>query len=195
MSFSYGNAGLWRCGSDGNGWFQQSVSGGPGARCSAEGETRSTRSRLGGSGTKYGHLTVWLDSEHGYHPARIKLSAGDGDSLINDRQRYIKGDHGKEYLDNVRFEKIDGLWVPMEADSGHDRVMRGNMVKTDTHYKRTSFIRNPDHDQLGSFADPIKADPKNDPELRNGTRVVIDKSPRRYVWLDGKAIPDVKEKN
>jgi len=84
----------------------------------------------------------------------------------------------------------------MEAYAGCDRMMpSGDFVKEDYHYKRTQIILNPDHDKLGSFADPILEDPSNDPELVNGTRVAIDIDGRddralEYTWQDGKLVDD-----
>lgn len=139
--------------------------------------------------TKCGRYSVWLDPEHGFHPAKVRRRAKGGDYTRS--HLMSKGETALTYLDTVRFEKVDGLWVPMEADSGCDKVTpQGYFVKEDYHYKRTQIILNPDHDKLGSFADPILEDPNNDPELVNGTRVEMMVDGRRieYTWQDGKLV-------
>ncbi|HUW19618.1 MAG TPA: hypothetical protein VMW16_09975 [Sedimentisphaerales bacterium] len=137
--------------------------------------------------TKCGRYSVWLDPEHGYHPAKIRHHAKEGE--YNHSHLLTKGETASAYLNTVRFEKIDDIWVPMDANSGcYNVAHQGQFVKEDYHYKRTQFILNPDHDKLGSFADPILEDPNNDPELRNGTPVRLRGVPTRYTWRDGKVV-------
>jgi len=136
--------------------------------------------------TKCGRYKVWLDPEHGFHPAKLLHEAGEGD--YSNRHLMAKGDSAKEYLKNVRFEKVGDVWVPMEADSGSDlRSAQGVFVKDNYHYKRTKIVLNPDHNKLGSFDDPLE-NPSNDPELTNGTRVRTNDLPMRYTWQDGKVV-------
>ena len=144
--------------------------------------------------TKYGRYKLWLDPEHGYHPAKMRYSASakEGDYMYS--QKMPEGRTAKAYMDSVRFKEVDGIWVPMEADAGHD--IRGTskdfkFTKFDYHYKRTDIILNPDHDELGSFADPLFENHANDPELVNGTRVRISLSPNsrsQYTWQEGTLI-------
>jgi len=139
--------------------------------------------------TKYGRYSLWLDPEHGYHPAKVRQRAKEGEHVHE--HLLSKGDVGTAYVDNVRFEKVDGVWVPMEANVGFERMVGGNLKnfnKEDRHFKRTKIILNPDHDKLGSFADPIFEDPNNDPELVNGTRVRINFLHTQYTWQDGKVV-------
>ena len=60
-------------------------------------------------------------------------------------------------------------------------------MKDTYHYKLKNIVLNPDHDKLGSFDDPLK-NPGNDPELTNGTRVLLDQMSIEYTWQDGKII-------
>jgi hypothetical protein len=127
-----------------------------------------------------------LDPEHGYHPAKVMNRAKEGDRVHS--HLLAKGDTAMSYLDNVRFEKVSDIWVPMEADGGHDRIVGGNpkhFSKEDIHYKRTQITLNPDHDKLGSFADPILEDPNNDPELVDGTYVRLENNSTGYTWQVG----------
>ena len=159
---------------------------------------RETTENVGGSwcfvidaDTKCGRYTVWLDPEHGFHPARVRRKAGRGDYTHS--RLMSEGQTALTYVDTVRFEKVDDIWVPMEAYAGCDRRMpSGDFVKEDYHYKRTQIVLNPDHDKLGSFADPILEDPSNDPELINGTRFEIDIDGRTTepTWQNGKLIDD-----
>ncbi len=142
--------------------------------------------------TKYGQYKIWLDPEHGFHPAQVLHKGSEGD--YSGRHLMAKGDTAKEYLKNVRFEKIDDVWVPVEADSGQDlRSARGDISTGDYHYKRTKIILNPDHDELDSFVDPLE-NPKNDPELKNGTRVLKNYLPIEYTWQDGGLIANIDGK-
>ena len=159
---------------------------------------RATTENVGGSecfvidaDTKCGHYTVWLDPEHGYHPARVTRKAGDSDYTHGRKFTDFPGFTAFTYLDNVRFEKVADIWVPMEAYAGCDRrFVEGYFNKADHHYKRTQIILNPDHEKLGSFADPIFEDPSNDPQLINGTPVTTDNIPIQYTWQDGKLIDE-----
>ena len=85
------------------------------------------------------------------------------------------------YLRNVRFEKIDGMWVPMEADYGFDRrLVKGDFEKEDHHIKRTEFILNPDHEALGSFETDF---------IRYGASIHLIGTPGiLYIWQDGKVV-------
>ena len=139
--------------------------------------------------TEYGQYTVWLDSEHGYHPARIKSEVTEGDKFHSTNTIMYKGCSISQNVDIVRFESVDGVWVPMEQ---HIRGCR-NFVKRDGYFsesqaqiKRTEIVLNPDHDALGSFADPLK-NPEQDPELRNGTPIKMEGG-LRGVWLNGKVV-------
>jgi len=122
------------------------------------------------------------------HPVKVNAKATEGDEHFG-KGVFSKGQVKLEYLKNVRFEEIDGIWVPMEADRGsHNIGDPESFTKDDTHFKRTKIVLNPDHDKLGSFADPLLEDPNNDPELRNGTRVRLNRRTTRYFWQDGQVV-------
>jgi hypothetical protein len=156
--------------------------------------------------TKYGRFALWLDSEHGYHPARIRASVRVGDDIghpgspsVITRQEGITRDYS---VDNVRFEKVGDVWVPMEADAKRHVVLGNENGFSDetTHYKRTKIVLNPDHEALGSFADPMK-NPALDPELVNGSIVYLG-SGQQNTWQDGvvvdpkgKVVLDLRAKN
>lgn len=150
--------------------------------------------------TKYGDFRVWLDSGHGFHPARIQALVGIGDDIGNPGSPHIitrKEGITREYtLDNVRFEKVDGVWTPMEADRNGHIVLGSENGFSDikVHFKRKKILLNPDHDELGSFADPMH-NPGLDPEIRNGTEVNLNLGDGvKYTWLNGKPVEEAEDR-
>ncbi len=149
--------------------------------------------------TKYGDFTVWFDSEHGFHPAKMKIKMGIGDDIGDPGSPHIitkeEGIERDYTLDNVRFEKIDDFWMPMEADYKRI-VILGNengFSNTQSHFKITKITLNPDHEVLNSFGNPIK-NHDLDQELINGTIVFIHGL--KCVWQDGKVVDSIgKEVN
>ncbi len=141
--------------------------------------------------TNRGDFKLWLDSEHGYHPARIQAFVGVGDDIGPPGSPHIitkkEGITRRYTMDNVRFEKVDDVWVPMEADRKSYIVLRSENGFSDIklHFKRNKILLNPDHDALKSFADPMK-NPEFDPELRNGTEVNLNLGDSiKREWFDG----------
>jgi hypothetical protein len=146
--------------------------------------------------TVRGRFKVWFDADHGYHPARIRARVDVGDDIGEPWSPHIiteaEGIIRDFTVDNIRFEKIDGVWVPMEADR-KTRIILGSengFSDTQLHFKRTKIVLNPDHEALGSFADPMD-NPTLDSELRDGTKVELNLGDGiKRTWLDGKAVPD-----
>jgi hypothetical protein len=138
--------------------------------------------------TDYGPYTVWIDPQHGYNIARAE-NTKKPESLVRDGKRKLGG-HGQAayhfLLDNVNFEKIDGIWVPMEAyievkdynaNGRHDYTWK-------MHHKRTDFQLNPDHHALGSFI----------PQIEEGSRFPIEGVPGiQYEWRDGEIVTYIDE--
>ena len=129
---------------------------------------------------KTGNYTVWIDPAHGYNIARAEVRKGPGDMLQND---YVLPDNDSLYnfVNEVKFRKIDDIWVPVEADYGSERA---NLEKQKSHYKITDIELNPDHDTLGSFI------PK---DIFSGAMVMITGEnslflPGSYIWKDGKVV-------
>jgi len=150
--------------------------------------------------TRRGNFKVWLDSGHGYHPARIQAFVGVGDDIGDPGTPHIitrkEGITRKYTLDNVRFENVDGVWVPMEADRKHHIVL-GAPEKFSSgkgHFIRKKIVLNPDHDALGSFEDPMK-NPDLDPEIRNGTKVSLNLGNGiKHTWRNGKPVAEADDK-
>jgi hypothetical protein len=143
--------------------------------------------------TNYGQFSIWLDPEHGFHPAKITHEAQAGERLHH--HIIPVGSIAAGYSDVLQFKRVDDIWVPVEANAGYHRTIGSPAyyMDEDVHYKRTRIVLNPDHDKLGSFADPIFEDPSNDPELKNGTRVRMELNDvqTEYTWQDGKLIPSI----
>ena len=127
-----------------------------------------------------GKYTLWIDPHHGYNLAKAKVLRKKGDMFADNP---LKGGRIISSMNNVRFEKIDGIWVPMEADANYDRIFsRGTFSKASRHRKRTKVIINPDHDALESFVPS---------DILDGARVtVVGIRDITYTWQDGKWIPD-----
>jgi hypothetical protein len=127
--------------------------------------------------TKHGRYTLWIDPAHGYNIAKAISRKTKGDLWSHG---ILKG-KAKIYfsLKNVRFEKIDGLWVPMEADTySRQTWSSGKFWKSSGHIKRTEFILNPDHDALGSFLSD---------DIRDGAKISYINGVRTkgYTWRNG----------
>jgi hypothetical protein len=139
--------------------------------------------------TAYGKYAIWLDPDHGYQPARLTRTAKGGDKDYEFTLE--KGVSRKQRVEVARFEKIDGVWVPMEGDQEHNYKFADARYFTNekVHFKRIKITLSPDHDKLGSFVDPLEK-PSQDPELKNGTKVWLPPDHERYKWQDGKIVPD-----
>lgn len=143
--------------------------------------------------TAYGDYTVWLDSTHGYQPARIEASKG-ADDIVNIAEFQAPPDKTPEaketlVIDSIKFKKVQDVWVPVKGHvkSHIEWPKHGFFFDNKISFETTEIILNPDHDALDSFADPIK-NPALDPELVNGTRVRVGEEGTRCVWHDGKLI-------
>jgi hypothetical protein len=137
--------------------------------------------------TQQGNYTLWIDPEHGYNLARAKLLIEEGDTLYETTAN--KGDKYYTLLDNVKFEQVEGVWVPVEADVLYQWKVVGKYTSQETiHFKAVEYRLNPDHEALGSF----KPD-----DIQNGARVTLIQNNRdisnTYYWQDGKVV-DEQEK-
>ena len=120
-----------------------------------------------------GTYTVWLDPDHGYSIAKADVRVGPNDFY---RGRQFK-DNQRDALSikNVRFEQVDNVWIPMEADLYRTSTRQdGPSVESVIHQKITQITLNPDHDALASFV----------PVTEKGTEIILD-SGVRYTWQEG----------
>jgi hypothetical protein len=102
--------------------------------------------------TKRGKYTIWIDPKHGYNIAKAEVfrEARQCDAVFTESW---KGKIKMFYtsLSNVRFKRIQDVWVPMEADGEFDSESIRSKDWGKWHYKRTEVVLNPDHEALRSF--------------------------------------------
>jgi hypothetical protein len=133
---------------------------------------------------------VWLDPAHGYNVSRINRTATGGHKESG--HLMPRGDRASGFVLIARFEQIEGIWVPVEAEQKTAYTSGRLFRRSHSHYKRANIVLNPDHDKLGSFDNPLE-NPANDPELKNGTRVriILPNSDRvKATWQDGKVVDE-----
>jgi len=109
--------------------------------------------------TDSGNYKIWIDPDYGHNISKAQVSLAEG------RSHYF---YGKPFetagralsvsLQNVRFRRIQGIWLPVEADISYRRVFDGilDANRSETHVKITDVLLDPDHDAMRSFgADDI----------------------------------------
>ena len=124
--------------------------------------------------TKCGTFTLWIDPEHGYSIAKADIRVGPNEFFCGTRLK--DNESSSLSVRNVRFENIDGVWVPMEADSYMTYNMPdGRSLRPTIQHKVTQITLDPDHEALGSFV----------PDIENGTVVRDLDNGMRYTWQEG----------
>ncbi len=137
--------------------------------------------------SRHGTYTIWFDPEHGYGIAKAIVRKGPED-LRRGRPRsyYIINsfDNSTEVMQNVRFERVNGIWFPVEFERLSNREYKDRTQSGRTPYKVTYLDVNPDHNDLGSFSlDGL--------DIQDGTRIRIGDAPGKpirteYTWQKGK---------
>ena len=132
-----------------------------------------------------GKYTVWIDPQYGYNIAKATIRRGENAILYDEAPRKIRVEVFNS-INNIRFKKIDNVWLPMEADIVINRKWNnGDFAKIKQHHRFTEIIMHPDHDALGSF--------ERD-DIKNGAMVYIrghndsKGGPIEYTWRDGKVV-------
>jgi len=130
--------------------------------------------------SEHGTYTVWLDPEHGYGIAKAVVHKGPEDFRMGQpRSSFPRPtSHARSFfLENVQFENLQGVWVPMEADFHSVSKRQEGTNDYHTHFKITEIAIDPNHAELQSFV----------LDVENGTRIKIVDEPRfEYRWHDGK---------
>jgi len=130
--------------------------------------------------TNRGKYSLWIDPEHGFNIARAMV-------WKKEHHLFPKKPPSKNYvsldvLENVRFERKEGIWIPVEADVKRNRKSpNGDINNEEVHVKRTLVELDPDHEALGSFLPD---------DIPNGAKVRVNASRVPYLWLDGKHVLD-----
>jgi hypothetical protein len=130
--------------------------------------------------TKKCEFKIWIDPEHDYNISKaiVKRGWASWNNPKNKRKRPPDGNAEVE-IKNVRFKKIDDIWMPVEADYRREHeFVNGNYGKSYSHLKITEFVINPDHEALGSFKQDF---------IQNGAMIRLASVPGiTYTWQDGK---------
>jgi hypothetical protein len=142
---------------------------------------------IGADTLERGRYTLWIDPEHGYNIAKGELQR-DG----KHRHKFYDHPMGEDEkllcsFKNIRFRKIDNIWVPIVGDISVNRTWTKDQgfYREKTHHERYEFVLNPDHEALNSFV------PDNIPD---GAKVYITshKDSRggliKYTWQDGNVV-------
>jgi len=96
--------------------------------------------------------TIWLDPEHGYNIAKGQVQYKDSDLFLSQ--------------ENIRFEKIDDVWIIAEAVVKRIQKFRKDNFTDDTIRCKLIEIKiNPDHEHLSSFLPD---------DILNGTTVLFE---------------------
>jgi len=153
--------------------------------------------------TTSGRYTLWIDPEHGYNISRAELTKKGNDQYLGEpTTRVFKSlpsgvrpgasarrpktrEEISVVLDDVRFKRIDDLWVPIEAHSLMTVKLDGGKRTTVSrrHVKRTRIDLDPDFAAAKAFI----------PDFPDGTEIYIEESRGiRYRWKDGKPEPVVR---
>ena len=131
--------------------------------------------------TKHGEYTVWIDPEHGYNIAKAIVKREPGDTVF--QNNYILPERDRIYssLENVRFKKVDDVWVPVEADVKDERNFPdGKYHKGRGHRKITEIILNLEFKDSDFIPDDIP----------NGAKVYIKGIRGKYTWQDGQVVDE-----
>lgn len=123
--------------------------------------------------TKRGKYTVWIDPQHGYNIAKLVQTLKEGDLLNTKRMKTGTMSLSTEVR---QFKRLDGVWVPWEAEQVSEQKAPGWDLQIDLHYKRIKFTLNPDHDALGSFLPD---------DIEDQTIVQIKGVKGKYRWFRG----------
>ena len=129
--------------------------------------------------TPRGKYVLWLDPRHGDNLAKAEVEkmAGDRDrDTILPKKTFIRAS-----VVNARFATVNGVWVPIEAQSTFEIRGPEQWFRAKTSHRITEFLVSPDHRKLDSFRLM---------SIRNGAQVVISGAPKTPAgrWRDGRII-------
>lgn len=148
--------------------------------------------------TPNGKYNLWIDPEHGYNIAKAKVQKVNNDLLGGKPVNYvsaakkkakfdgIKTETRKEFLlslDKVEFQKVNDVWVPMEATIQYtSKYMDGRVITEQNHHKRTFVDLDPDFNAVNAFV----------PDIPDGTPMGLHGGAGiGFEWLQGKMVPNI----
>jgi hypothetical protein len=129
--------------------------------------------------TKHGRYTLWIDPQHGYNITKAIVKRGPGDAVFQNNYILTENDRIYSSLENVKFKKIDDVWVPVEADVKDERFFPdGKYHRGWGHKQITEIILNPEFKDSDFVPDDIP----------NGAKVYIKGVRGKYSWQDGQVV-------
>ncbi|MHC4334367.1 MAG: hypothetical protein ACYSUV_11540 [Planctomycetota bacterium] len=140
---------------------------------------------------KCGNYTLWIDPQHGYNIAKAEVFRGAGQLR---QQGFTENSSVYSSVRDVRFKKIDDVWVPMDAvTERRSEAFNGAVVWRKVHHKRTEVTLNPDHEALRSFCPddiPPGAEVRSGiwtgrPPEREGVPDISGEEPWDFRWQPG----------
>jgi len=134
--------------------------------------------------TSNGNYTVWLDPEHGYGVAQVQARLTRADKHLFFGQP-VDMDL-TSMLRNVRFEEVEGIWVPLESYLT-SRSVYGNADDSEgsTHIEVQEVALNPPPEVIGKLVPD---------DIRNGADVYAHPTVQiRYRWQDGRLVPKIDD--
>jgi len=100
--------------------------------------------------TNSGTYAIWINPQHGYQIAQAEIRVGPGEhfrfrTLDDNESRFLS-------IRNIRYENIDGIWIPMEANIHEEGIEPApdQNVTIDSHHKIT---------QPGLWPEPMRLSP------------------------------------
>ncbi|MFB3895758.1 MAG: hypothetical protein ACE14V_05590 [bacterium] len=133
--------------------------------------------------TSKGKYTLWLDPNHGYNIAKSVIDRGPGNAYRANQSPLRAGYRITTSIHDVRFEQINGIWVPMELTMNYNQtheVPKGYW-KYQIHFKRMTITFNPD------FTSAFIPD-----DIPNGCTLLVQNNTAHvlmggnYTWKNGK---------
>ena len=134
--------------------------------------------------TKWGDYRVWFDPTHDYQITKLCLEMKPGHSFDNG---YIF--QGKDHLSitfrQSRFQKVDGLWIPITCKVIYKRTFsHGEDYSHQYDCKVTTIRLHPDHEKENSFVSNGIQDGAQVRFITGETK--LDKT--RYTWRGGQVL-------
>ena len=125
-----------------------------------------------------GKFKIWIDPTHSYNIAKLQ-------NLHKNKSPNGRDYTSKYQITNIRFEKFDDVWVPLELDvSIFNGSKKYDMYqKSKSHYRRTKVILDPNHNMLRSFVPDIP-----DGWVANIKGIKGFDENTEYTWQNGKLV-------
>ncbi|MBN2591288.1 MAG: redoxin domain-containing protein [Sedimentisphaerales bacterium] len=144
----------------------------------------------------YGKYAIWIDPAHGYNIAKAEVTKGgkdlvwNGETLLRENRAGVMTAISFSY-EVDRFEKINDVWVPMEAKHNYKRDYQNaafDYTYLKTHNKRTKVVLNPDFEKIGAFVHDVQ----EGDEIYNVEDNLSTNKTEQPASLVGKTLPELQ---